>query len=150
MVLHKYYNFVAIKTDVRVVAINCKVPVNSSINLWILTLPSSPSGLKSVIIIEFGSTLGFLKNPIFLVLPFGKTTYDFPPLLNNLPPEFLMYLLAFNPFSQIKLDSFVTAPVVETIPLLDAILMISPFSKISSAFKSLKSSVITFPPLIKD
>ena len=71
-------------------------------------------------------------------------------MLNNLPPEFLIYLLAFNPFSQIKLDSLVTAPVVETIPLLDAIFIISPFSNISSAFKSLKSSVITFPSLIKD
>ena len=30
---HFYYNFVAIRTDVRVVATNCRVPVSSSTNL---------------------------------------------------------------------------------------------------------------------
>ena len=35
---------------------------------------------KSVTIIEFGRTFGFLKNDILLVFPFGKTTYDFPPV----------------------------------------------------------------------
>ena len=139
----------AIKTDVRVVATNCDVPVNSSIIRWIRTFVSSPSGLNSVMITELGRTLGFLSHPIFLVFPFGKTTYDFPPLW-DLPPENLIYFLAFVPFFQIKLDSFFTAPVVETIPLLDAIFIISPFSNISSAFKSLNLSEIVFPSLIND
>ena len=68
----------AIKTDVSVVATNCKVPVNSSTNLWTRILVPSPSGLKSVTIIELGRTRGFLNHPIFLVLPFGKTTKDLP------------------------------------------------------------------------
>jgi hypothetical protein len=105
--------------------------------------------LKSVIIIELGRTLGFLNNPIRFVLPLGKTTYDFPPISVNLPPEFLRYFLALIPFFQMKFDSFFTAPVVETIPLLDAIYNLSPSSNTSSAPRLLKSREIILPSLSK-
>ena len=67
-----------------------------------------------------------------------------------LPPEFLIYLFAFNPFFQIKLDSFSTAPIVETNPLLDAIFISSPSWKISSVLDILsKSRETIFPSLFR-
>ena len=121
----------------------------NSLNKSLNACSSFSADLKSVIVLEFGKNLWIFKNPIFFVLPLGKTTYDFPPVLFNFPPEFLIYFLALIPFSQIKVDSFDTAPVVETIPLLDAIYTLSPSSNNSSASSLLKSRVIIFPSLSK-
>jgi len=143
--LAKYYNFVATKIVVKVDAIIPNVLLKLSRNL-----PSTLSFLTFLLvtIIEFGKTKGFLRKPIFLVFPFGYIMYELSPSFFILPPESLIYLFAFFPFFQMKLDSFSTAPIVETTPLLDAINISSPSRKISLLLDKLsKSRVIILPSL---
>ena len=65
------------------------VELTSSTNNLNRSAGFSSTGLNSVMITEFGNTLGFLNHPIFFVFPFGSIIYDFPPL-SPLPPEFLI------------------------------------------------------------